>query len=61
MEFSLELTNEVTSEVKVISFVSENERSQFIDKLPDHINWWVFENGSLFTPVPKPRMILSAF
>ena len=47
-DFSVELTNQDTSEIKVVSFDSEEERERFIDHLPDHVTWAKFENHTLF-------------
>jgi len=48
MDFSIELTNQETNEIKVISFDSEDKRMRFIESLPGHIDWVLFENMNLF-------------
>ena len=49
MDFSVEMTNEDTGEIKTVSFESEEERQTFVEKLPEYITWFVFENGQLFS------------
>jgi len=47
-DYSVEMTNTETLDVKTISFETEEERDAFIEKLPPHIESWTFENGTLF-------------
>jgi len=47
-DFSVELTNIDTGDIKVVSFDTEEERKRFISKLPSHIEWFTYENGQLF-------------
>jgi len=49
MDFSIELRNQDTNEIKVVSFDSEEKRSKFIQDLPGHIDWNIFENMNLFS------------
>jgi len=47
-EYSIEMTNEDTCEVLTRSFGTEEERASFIEQLPPHIDWALFENMNLF-------------
>jgi len=48
LDFSVEMKNEDTCEIRVESFDSEDKRATFIEHLPSHITWHIFENMNLF-------------
>ena len=47
-EYSIEMKNEDTCEIKVESFLTEQERAKFIEDIPPHITWHIFENMNMF-------------
>jgi len=48
-DFSVEMKNEDTCDVLVRSFDSEEKRDLFIEQLPPHVSWTIYENMNLFS------------